>query len=137
MMERSTAQTRSNTVRLLLIISSLLSLCVSDGVGPRLLPLPGAQESVLTAQSQLGSYASSTRTPTPSGRLSQRMEMASGSQFRAGNHHQDTQHATHALQGVLDKAVNLLEGAPNNYGPLQSLAAPVSLRRGRAPPRTV
>lgn len=124
-------------MRLIFIIGALVSLCISDNVGPRLLPLPSSQVITLAVQSRLGSGSAATRIPAPTQGSSPRVEMAVTPQYRAGDRHQQVLPATHAPQVGLEPPVNILQEAPNNYRPLFSLVALVSVPAGRAPPRLV
>jgi hypothetical protein len=124
--------------RALLIIGALISLCLSDTVGPRLLPLP-VSELVTTApvEGQPGPEPAASRTPAPTKGTSPRVEMAATAQTRAGADHKHVQVAAHTPRGVLQAPAVVILDTLNAYQPLYSLTAQVSRPQGRAPPRLV
>lgn len=124
--------------RALLIIGALISLCLSDTVGPRLLPLP-VSELITTApvDGPPGPEPAASRNPPSSKGLGPRVDIAATSQNRAGANHQHVQAASHTPQGVLQAPARIILDTLNNYQPLYSLTAQVSRPPGRAPPRLV
>jgi hypothetical protein len=124
--------------RALLIIGALISLCLSDTVGPRLLPLPISElATTASAEAWTGPELAASRTPPSSKGLGPRVDMAATSQNRAGADHRHAQVATHSPRGVLQAPAGIILGTLNAYKPLYSLSAQVSRPPGRAPPRLV
>jgi len=135
-MARDAATTKFQAARVLLILGVLASLCVSDNVGPRLLPLPLAPE---LASSPVSSDPgqSASRTPSHGGIIGARVEMVSASQSRAGAERQSPHAAAHTPEFKL-----AIPSAPHSlrrelYPSLAESSAPFSRPKGRAPPRPV
>ena len=124
-------------MRLMLITGALLALCISDSVGPRLLPLPASHIIKAAAQSQLSGGTAASPKPAPTKGSGPRMEMAAAPQFRAGSHQQQVQPATHTPQSVGELPVTIVRPAPPDYRPLMYLAEAGGVSAGRAPPRPV
>jgi hypothetical protein len=124
--------------RALLIIGALISLCLSDTVGPRLLPLP-TSELATTAEAlgRPGPAPAASRTPPSSKSLGPRVDMAATSQNRAGADHKHMQVAAHSPRSVLQAPAGIILSTLNVFKPLYSLTAQVSRPPGRAPPRLV
>ena len=128
--------TRLPVARVLLILGVLASLCVSDNVGPRLLPLPQVSELASTVRpSDRGPVAS--HTPSQSRTIGVRVEMVSAPQPRAGAERSSSQAAAHAAK--FDLAVPPARPLPGweLYQPSAESSAPFSRPKGRAPPRLV
>ena len=123
--------------RALLIIGALVSLCLSDGVGPRLMPLPVSDAATASAEAQQGIDPAASRAPSPKKGSGPRIEMAATAQNRAGARHQQAPTATHAPQGMLEAPAVIILKVRGAYGPLLSFTAPVSRPPGRGPPRLV
>jgi hypothetical protein len=124
--------------RALLIIGALISLCLSDTVGPRLLPLPVSElVTTASAEGQPGPELAASRTPSPTKGSSPRVEMAVTAHSRAGADHKQVQAAAHNPHSVLEAPADIILDTLNAYQPLYSLAAQVSRPPGRAPPRLV
>ncbi|HLL75993.1 MAG TPA: hypothetical protein VK421_12115 [Pyrinomonadaceae bacterium] len=130
---------RSDTVlkpgsRALLVAGVLLSLCASDNVGPRLLPLPVSAETA-AASRQLDQGGTASRAPSRDKAFGARVEMASAQQSRAGAGRQLTHASAAASKPVLPSTLpaHLLRGEP--YSPIRESSANFSRPRGRAPPR--
>jgi len=120
--------------RALLVLGVLVSLCASDGVGPRLLPLPAAVDSIATAR-QIDQREAASRAPSRDQPLRARVEMASAPKGRAGAGRQLT-HATansHGLSLPSPNAARPLCG--ELYPHVRESSAKASPFRGRAPPR--
>jgi hypothetical protein len=128
---------RAGKWRALLIIGALISLCLSDTVGPRLLPLPVSEIVTAFAEGQPGIEPAASRAPSPTKNSSPRVEMAATAQNRAGADHKHVQAAVHAPRGVLEAPPPIILYALNAHQPLYSLTAQVSRPPGRAPPRLV
>ena len=120
--------------RALLIAGVLVSLCVSDNVGPRLLPLPP----IAGVSSVSGPvYDGLARSPAPSHDRAggARVEMLSATQRRAGAERQSPQVAAHSpkFELVVPSHPHSLRG--ESYPPSAESPAPFSRPKGRAPPR--
>ena len=129
-------KTRALSLRALVVFCALLSLCVSDNVGPRLLPLPHGPEAATTpGRFEQGQSAS----PAPShGRTEgRRVEMTSAPQSRAAAERHSTQVAAHAPQFDLASPPAGLLSRPELSPPSGESSAPFSRPKGRAPPRHV
>ena len=128
--------TKFKPTRVLLIFGVLLSLCVSDNVGPRLLPLPLAPEfASATVSSDPGQSAS--RTPSHGGTIGARVEMVSVPQSRAGAEHQSPHAAAHTPEFRLASPPAPRSLRRELYLPFAESSAPFSRPKGRAPPRLV
>ena len=133
-MARDAAITKFQATRALLVLGVLVSLCVSDNVGPRLLPLPSSPE--LTSAPglfDLGQAAS----PTSSHGRNTGSRVVSASQSRAGAERLSPQAAALAPKFELaaPSAPYSLRREP--YPPSAESSAPFSRPKGRAPPRLV
>ena len=128
--------TKLRAARVLLILGVLVSLCVSDNVGPRLLPLPlTAELTSAPVPSDQGQAAS--RTPSHGGTIGARVEMVSAPQSRAGADRQSPHAAAHTPKFEL-----AVPSAPHSlrrelYPSLAESSVPFSRPKGRAPPRPV
>jgi hypothetical protein len=124
--------------RAILIIGALLSLCLSDTVGPRLLPLPVSEiVTVASAEVHQGTEFAALSAPAPTKGASPRIEMAATAQNRAGADHKHGQVATHALRDVCYAPPGIILDGLGTYQPLYTLSALVSRPPGRAPPLLV
>lgn len=123
--------------RSLLIIGALISLCLSDSVGPRLLPLPVLQVVTASPGGQQGIEPTASRVPSPTKGSSPRVEMAAAPQNRASGGHQHVQVATHAPTGVFEAPAYIILGVTATYEPLCSFSSPATRPPGRAPPRLI
>ena len=123
--------------RALLIIGALISLCLSDTVGPRLLPLPVTElATTAPAEGWPSPETTASRTPPSSKGLGSRVDMAASSQNRAGVDHKHMQEAAQS-SSVLQAPAGIILDTLNAYKPLYSLATQVSRPPGRGPPRLV
>ena len=133
-MASDAGMTKLTAARVLLILGALLSLCVSDNVGPRLLPLPLAPERA-SAPSPSGVGASLSPAPSRGSTAGARVEMVSAPQSRAGAERHPPQATAPApkFEPALPSAAR-----PPKRGLDQPSAvspAPLSRPEGRAPPR--
>lgn len=127
--------TRLRAARVLLILGVLASLCVSDGVGPRLLPLPPLAERVAAfTVSDRGQDAS--HAPAHGSAVVERVEMVSAPQSRAGAERHAPQAAAHPTKFEL-VAPSASRTRRQSYPPLSESSTPFSRPKGRAPPRLV
>lgn len=123
--------------RALLIIGALVSLCLSDSVGPRLMPLPVSEISTTSVERQQGIDPKASRAPTSTKGSKPWVEMASTAPNRAGARHKQVQPATHAPQNIFEAPPDIVQDDPAAYGPLFLFTASVSRPPGRGPPRLV
>ncbi len=119
---------RPRSQRVFLIYAALVCLCVSDGVGPRLVPYPAAKAARLT------------RVAPAKGSLDRPAFIAdnsNGSSHRAG----EASDSLNKLPVHYAPPLTSSQSTPEGYldfslTPGRHLPSPVSLRHGRAPPRT-
>lgn len=124
--------------RALLIIGGLVSLCLSDTVGPRLLPIPVAEVvTIASAEVQQGTEPAASSAPAPTKGVSPRVEMAATAQNRAGADHKHVQVAANTPGGVMGASAGIIPDGPGAYRPLYFLSALASRHAGRAPPRLI
>jgi hypothetical protein len=135
-MARDAATIRLPAARVLLILGVLVALCVSDNVGPRLLPLPSLPEPISTTKPADQRQVAS-RAPSQSRTTGGRVEIVSAPQSRAAAERQSPHAAAHALRFAL--AAPLAPPSPSLelYRPSGESSAPFSRPNGRAPPRLV
>ena len=128
--------TKLSAARILIILGVLVSLCVSDNVGPRLLPLPTVSETASTPGPPARGQAAS-RTPAHSRSHGARVEMVSAPQSRAGAERQSPHVAAHAPKFEL--VIPFLPPSTGRglYPPPAESSAPFSRPKGRAPPSLV
>src|SRR3712207_2600339 len=98
-MASGTDKTRALSLRALVIFCALLSLCVSDTVGPRLLPLPGAASVSVGQQAVEG--ADVTPAPSRGGSAVVREAMAPPIRKHAGAEQQPLHATAHAAEGLI------------------------------------
>lgn len=123
-------------MRALVIFCALLSLCVSDTVGPRLLPLP---EATARMAADRQAFESKGLNPTPSrgNPAVVREAIAPAARKQAGAE----RHAPHFTAGVAEGLVEppavILSSAQAAYSPAPQSSAAVTRLPGRAPPLSV
>jgi len=130
--------TKLRAARVLLILGVLVSLCVSDNVGPRLLPLPLSSAPELASSPRLSDRGrAASHTPSQGRTGDARVEMVSAPQGRAGAERQSPHGAAHAPKFEL--AVPSAPYSPRRglYPPSAESSARFSRPKGRAPPRLV
>jgi len=129
--------TKLRATRVLLILCALVSLCVSDNVGPRLLPLPSAPESASLPRHPDREPAA-TNAPSQ-GRTDDdaRVEMAPAPQSRVGAERQSSQAAAHTPKFELAAPPARPLPGWEIYQPSAKSSAPFSRPKGRAPPQPV
>lgn len=127
-----------NTARLLnpravLIVGASALLCISDGVGPRLLPLPALVETASpTPAHERGDAAS--RTPSRV-RTTTRVEMVPAPQARAAAERQPQQAAAHTPKFILPLPRLAQSRGQDFRTHARESSAHFSRPQGRAPPR--
>ena len=126
--------TKLPATKVLLILVVLVSLCVSDNVGPRLLPLPPIAVAASTPGPADHGLA---RSPAPSHDRAggARVEMLSATQRRAGAERQSPQVAAHSPKFELVVPSRPHSLREESYPPSAESPAPFSRPKGRAPPR--
>jgi len=135
-MPSGTDKTRALSPHALIILCALLSLCVSDNVGPRLLPIPALPE---LASASVGSDLghSTSRAPSRGWTGGARVEMVSAPQNRAGAGRQSPQAVANAPKFDLAVPTAPRPLRRDIYPPSAETSAPFSRPKGRAPPRLV
>lgn len=127
--------TKLTAARVFIILGVLVSLCVSDNVGPRLLPLPSVSE-LASAPGAFNPGEAASRAPAHRKTAGARVEMVTAPQSRAGAERQSA-HAAGAPKFEL--AVPLAPRSPRLElnPPSAEISAPFARPKGRAPPRLV
>ncbi len=120
--------------RVLIVLGVLVALCVSDNVGPRLLPLPPVTE-LASAKGPFGLGRAASPTPSHGKTEGARVAIISAPQSRAGAERQSPQAAAHAPKFELAVPSPLHSLGPELYPPVSESSAPFSRPKGRAPPR--
>lgn len=119
----------------LLIVAALISLCVSNNVGPRFLPLPRVTDRIAES-GQENQRDTTSRPPSPAGFDSFRVPMVAQTQKRADNE-QQPQHLPIMLKAgyvLPDDSRTALEFTnPLTICTSTSVLQPA----GRAPPRLI
>jgi len=119
--------------RAAIIASALFCLCVSNSVGPRLLPLPSPSP---VGNSRVVFNSGLSASPTPNvNQPNAYMQMLAGLQYRTHDRHYQAHVATHARQPPLSlNAVTLVTGLPETTS-ISLNSPPLSVSAGRAPPQ--
>lgn len=127
--------TRLTAARVLIILGVLVSLCVSDNVGPRLLPLPSIPEPA-SAPGVFDPERAASRAPARGRTEGARVEMVTAPQSRAGAGRQSP-HA--AAPPTFELATPPAQRSLRRrlYPPSAESSAPFARPKGRAPPRLV
>ena len=120
--------------RAILVVGALLSLCVSDSAGPRLLPLPALCVSFTVNGFSANSDTRTSPTPNPNREPSTYLQMLVGSQYRARDRHHHVQPATHAPEASVDLKPSSFTTTIETYAHLIFRTASLSIPTGRAPP---
>jgi hypothetical protein len=128
--------TKHTAARLLIILGALVSLCVSDNVGPRLLPLPPISE-LASASRTFDSGQAASGAPARGKSVGARVQMVTAPQSRAGVHRQSSQAVAHAPKFSLAVPAVPRPLRWEVYPPSAESSAPSSRPKGRAPPRLV
>jgi hypothetical protein len=126
--------TKLRATRVLLILCALGSLCVSDNVGPRLLPLPQSHE-VVSLPLPSDRASATSHTPTQDRTDDTRVEMAPAPQNRVGAGRHSSQAAVHTPRFELVAPDARYSLGREIYQPFAESSAPFSRPKGRAPPR--
>ena len=126
---------RAFELRALLVFATLISLCVSNNVGPSFLPLPVVTDRL--AENSHGDQRDTTsRLPTPAESDSFRVPMMGQTQKRAAKEPQPQPFATTLKAGFVLPTEARVAAELGFPIPLFTSAS-VSLPPGRAPPRLV
>lgn len=123
-------------VRVLITLGALLSLCVSDSVGPRLLPLPAASERAAERR-QAFDAADVSHAPARECPAVVRVAMAAPARKQAGAEQQPLHVAAHAAEGLISPAPDAGPFAQTTYSPIHATTATATRPPGRAPPPSV
>jgi hypothetical protein len=134
-MARDAAKTKLTATRVLIILGVLVSLCVSDNVGPRLLPVPSISE-FASAPRAFDPGEAASRAPARGRTEGARVEMVTAPQSRAGAERQSP-HAAAAPKFELAVPPAPRSPRPEPYPPSAESSAPFARPKGRAPPRLV
>jgi hypothetical protein len=119
-------------LRALVIVAALFSLCVSNNVGPRFVPLPVVTDR--SAEHRLESPASTaSRPPLPGESDSFRVPMMAQAQKRTDKEPQP-QPVAATLKGGLEDPSHARAAAESTYSVLPQKSALASHPPGRAPP---
>jgi hypothetical protein len=135
-MPSGTDETSTLSLRALIIFCALLSLCVSDNVGPRLLPLPPVSE-LASASVWPDRGHSTSRAPSHSRPGGARVDMVSAPQSRAGAGSQSPQEAANTPKFELIAPTAPRRLKREVHPPSAECSAPFARPLGRAPPRLV
>lgn len=132
-MPRGTDKTMNSRLRALLVLAALVSLCVSDTVGVRLLPLTGDVTSSTTTRQ---SFEDAAVTSAPSSETSgpARVTMAAPARKSVGAEHRSAHVAARAAEEHVTPPSDAGAFSQTTHSPLP--ASPPALTRppGRAPP---
>jgi hypothetical protein len=127
---------KTSGARLLIILGVLLSLCVSDNVGPRLLPLPLTPE-LVSAPTASDHDQATSHTPAHDRTETGRIEMVSPAQSRLGAGQQPSQVAANTPRFELTLPSFHRSLRHGLYSPCTVSSALLLRPEGRAPPRLV
>lgn len=127
-------KTRALSLRALIIFCALLSLCVSDTVGPRLLPLPASASGSAATAWQAADGADVTPAPSGGETAVVRVAMAAPGRKQAGAEHQPLHDAARAAEVLLTVPAVERQPAHTSYYYVLVTSAAVSRPPGRAPP---
>jgi len=128
--------TKHAAARLLVMLGALLSLCVSDNIWPRLLPLPPVPE-LASAPEAFDQRPAASGAPAHDKTEGARVEMVTAPQSRAWAQRQSSQAAAHAPKFALAAPTDPRPLRWEVHPPSAGSSAPFSRPKGRAPPRLV
>ncbi|HWS87631.1 MAG TPA: hypothetical protein VN282_11745 [Pyrinomonadaceae bacterium] len=128
--------TKHAAARILIILGALVSLCVSDNVGPRLLPLPPVSE-LASVPGAFDQRLAASGAPAQDKTEGARVEMITAPQSRAGAHRQSSLAAALAPKFALAVPTDPRPSRWEVHPPSAESSAPFSRPKGRAPPRLV
>ncbi len=131
-MARQTITLRLFHLRATLVVAALISLCVSNNVGPQFLPLPGLSEEV--AESRLGSQHNTASRVPSSESDNFRVPMVGQTHKRANTELQAKPLATPALRSAVEQALDVRTISDFSSAILFFTSASVAQPPGRAPP---
>jgi hypothetical protein len=134
-MTLKTTRLRLTGPRALLIVIALVSLCVSDNIGPRLLPLPVSPE-FSTAATQ-GSQDDASPLPASGESTCFRVPIIAQIHKRGSLQPEPPPPATHAPGHAPAQPVNARTSSQRPSASLLVTSVPVSRPSGRAPPSLV
>ena len=131
-MKRPVHTARLLNRRAIVVVGALLVLCASDGVGPRLLPLP-ALARVASATSETDSRQTAPRDTSHSAAAT-RVAMITAPQIQAAKERPQRQAAAHTPESTLSPQALTATPAPGQP-PVRESTGHFSRPRDRAPPR--
>lgn len=135
-MTPATNKTRALSLRAFVVVCALLSLCVSDTVGPRLLPLPGALATT-TADWRVLEGTDVNPLPSRPETAVVREAMAPPARKEAGGE-RHTLHVTAGLARTLVRPpAEVPSSARTTYSPAAQSSSALTRPPGRAPPPSV
>jgi hypothetical protein len=121
-------------LRALVVLGALLSLCVSDTVGPRLLPLPSQVGQAAERRQSVGEPGCSS-APTSGHPEVVRVAMTAPARKQAGAEQHTTHVTAHAAAThVSAPEPGALSSVQTTYSPTHAASANATRPRGRAPP---
>ena len=120
--------------RAILVVGALLSLCVSDSAGPRLLPLPSLSVPLTVNGFAANSDTHTSPTPNRNREPNTYFQMVAGSQYRARDRHCHAQPIAHAPEASVDLKPSSFTTSTETYAHLIFRTASLSIPTGRAPP---
>lgn len=130
-----TTTLRLTGLRALLVVIALVSLCVSDNIGPRLLPLPVSPE--FTTAATRGSLDDASRLLASSESTCFRVPIIAQIHKRGSLQPEPPTHATHAPGHAPAQPFNAQTASQHPRASLLITSALVSRPSGRAPPALV
>jgi hypothetical protein len=131
-----TVKTKALRLRALLIIGALVSLCVSDTVGPRLLPLPVATGHAASERQPLENIEI-TSAPSGGNSIVARESMAAPARKQAGAERHSPHVASHAACGLFLPTFDAVAFTHTTCALILPSSAKTTRPPGRAPPLSV
>jgi hypothetical protein len=128
--------TKLTAARVLITLGALVSLCVSDNVGSRLLPLPPVSE-LASAPQAFDQRLAASGAPAHGRTEGARVEMVTAPQNRSGAQRQSSQEAAQSPKFGLAAPTAPCPLWWEVYPPSAESSAPFARPKGRAPPRLV
>lgn len=126
----------SLTTRVLITLGALLSLCFSDTVGPRLLPLPAVYEYAATARPVFEDAGVSPAHPRGEPETI-RVAMAQPARKQAGVGQSHLHVAAHASERLIKPPTAARSSVQTAYPSIIATSAATTRPPGRAPPPSV
>ena len=134
-MKQASCKTGSSWRRAVFVVGALLCLCVSDSAGPRLLPLPALSVPPAVSTFRPAGDGCLSRSPSPNREPNAYFQMVAGSHHRGRDRQHDVQPMAHPPAVSCQLQPSALATTPDTYASLNFKTAPLSIPKGRAPPR--